>query len=255
MWGCEFVLTKADPFPIKTYVDYGLDKDPKEEFKIDPMTPMIEFLGSLTAGHNAWIQIIVRAHKKRRVFDVFDEKEDSWVDEMKKEKDAIIEKLKVAKEEGGFPRIPSKGESDMIAALERSVSKLPFDVGIRSIYIADKDKYNPGNHGGILGSMKQYGSQNLNGFKPKGWFQNFDYPWDEWFHSKNELKIKILEEFKLRRYFYSPWKDKKFHGNKSFVLNAEELATIYHFPGSIASTPTFERVPSKKSEAPANLPI
>ncbi|OHB14431.1 MAG: hypothetical protein A2431_03580 [Candidatus Zambryskibacteria bacterium RIFOXYC1_FULL_39_10] len=255
MWGCEFILTKADPFPIKTYVDYGLDKDPKEEFKIDPITPMIEFLGSLTAGHNAWIQIIVRAHKKRRILDVFDEKEDSWEDEMKKEKDAIIEKLKVAKEEGGFPRIPSKGESDMIAALERSVSKLPFDVGIRSIYIADKDKYNSGNQGGILGFMKQYGSQNLNGFKPKGWFSDFDYPWDEWFHSKESLKIKILEEYKLRRYFYSPWRAKKFHGNKSFVLNAEELATIFHFPGSIASTPTFERVPSKKSEAPANLPI
>ena len=254
MWGCEFILTKADPFPIKTYVDYGLDKDPKEEFKIDPITPMIEFLGSLTAGHNAWIQIIVRAHKKRRILDVFDEKEDSWEDEMKKEKDAIIEKLKVAKEEGGFPRIPSKGESDMIAALERSVSKLPFDVGIRSIYIADKDKYNSGNQGGILGFMKQYGSQNLNGFKPKGWFSDFDYPWDEWFHSKESLKIKILEEYKLRRYFYSPWRAKKFHGNKSFVLNAEELATIFHFPGSIASTPTFERVPSKKSEAPANLP-
>jgi len=255
MWGCEFVLTKPDPFPIKTYVDYGLDKDPKEEFKIDPMTPMIEFLGSLTAGHNACIQIIIRAHKKRRVFDVFEEKEDSWQDEMKKAKDEIIEKLKVAKEEGGYPRIPSKGESDMIAALERSVSKLPFDVGIRAIYIADKDKYNSGNHGGISGFMKQYGSQNLNGFKPSGWFSDFDYPWNEWFRSKDRLKIRILEEYKLRRYFYSPWKGKRFHGNKSFVLNAEELATIYHFPGSIASTPTFERVPSKKSEAPANLPI
>jgi hypothetical protein len=29
LWACEFKLTKPDPFPIKTYVDYGLDKDPK----------------------------------------------------------------------------------------------------------------------------------------------------------------------------------------------------------------------------------
>lgn len=255
LWACEFALTKADPYPIKTYVDYGLDKDPKEEFRIDPMTAMIEFLGSITAGHNIWIQILIRSHKKRRLFDVFGEKEDSWENEMKKEKDEIIEKLKVKKEEGGFPRIPSKGESDIIAALERSVSKYPFDCGIRAVYIADKDKYNGTNIGGILGSVKQYGSRNLNGFKPKGWFPDFDYPWDGWWDRKEKIKPKVLEEYKLRRYFYSPWKGKKFHVSKPFILNAEELATIYHFPGAVASTPTFERIPSKKSEAPFNLPI
>ena len=26
MWGNEFVLTKGDPYPIKTYIDYNLDK-------------------------------------------------------------------------------------------------------------------------------------------------------------------------------------------------------------------------------------
>lgn len=255
VWATEFALTKPDPYPIKTYVDYGLDKDPKEEFKIDPMTAMIEFLGSITAGHNVWIQILIRAHKKRRLADVFVEKEDSWTEEMEKEKEKIIEKLKVKKEEGGFPRIPSKGEADAIAALERSVSKFPFDCGIRAVYIADKDKFNPMNVGGILGSLKQYGSQNLNGFKPKGWLFDFDYPWQEWFNSKEKLKTLVLEEYKLRRYFYSPWKGKKYHVSNPFVLNVEELATIFHFPGEVASTPTLEKIPSVKSKAPSNLPI
>jgi hypothetical protein len=255
LWATEFALTKADPYPIKTYIDYGLDKDPKEEFKIDPMTPMIEFLGSITAGHNVWIQILVRAHKKRRLFDIFGEQEDAWTDQAKKEKEEILKKLKAAKEEGGFPRIPSKGEADIIAALERSVSKYPFDCGIRAVYIADKDKFNPANIGGILGSLKQYGSINLNGFRPKGWFIDFDYPWDEWGNKKEKIKPKVLEEYKLRRFFYSPWRNKKFYGSKPFVLNAEELATIYHFPGAVASTPTFEKIPSLKSKAPSNLPI
>lgn len=254
LWACEFALTKPDPYPIKTYVDYGLDRDPKEEFKIDPMTPMIEFLGSITSGHNVWIQILIRAHKKRRVADVFSEKEDSWVDEQKKEKEKILKDLKAAKEEGGFPRIPSKGEADTIAALERSVSKMPFDCGIRAIYIANKDKYNPANIGGIAGSLKQYGSLNLNGFKPTGWFGIFEYPWQEWGGAKEKLKPKVLEEYKLRRFFYSPWIGKKFY-SKPFVLNSEELATIYHFPGSVANTPTFEKIPSLKSKAPSNLPI
>lgn len=255
IWACEFALTKADPFPIKTYVDYGLDKNPEEEYKIDPMTTMIEFLGSLTDGHNALIQIIIRAHKKRRVWDVFGEKEDSWMEEMKKEKDKILDKLKTKKDTGSFPRIPTKGEAELIAALERSVSKMPFDCGIRTIYIADKDKFNPANGGGgIGGCFKQYGSLDLNGFKPTGWFTIFDYPWQEWGGIKEKFKTKVLEEYKLRRFFYSPLRGRKFY-SKPFVLNTEELATIYHFPGSVAATPTFERIPSLKSEAPSNLPI
>lgn len=260
LWACEFALTEPDPYPIKTYVDYGLDKDPKEEFKIDPMTPLLEFMGSITEGHNVFIQILIRAHKKRRILDIFGEKEDSWKDEAKKEIEGIIEKLKVTKEASGYPRIPTKGEADRIAALERSVSKFAFDVGIRGIYLADKDKYTSANAGGgIGGSFKQYNSLNLNGFKTVGWFTIFDYPWHEWFNVKEKLKPKVLEEYKLRRYFYSPLKNKTNWGkniySKPFVLNTEELATIFHFPGLVAATPTFERVPSKKSEAPSNLPI
>jgi hypothetical protein len=252
LWACEFALTKDDPYPIKTYVDFGMDKDPKEEFKIDPMTPMIEFLGSITAGHNIWVQILIRAHKKRRFADVFGEKEDSWKDEAKKEIEKIIGQSKPKGEDKG--RSATKGETELITALERSVSKTPFDVGIRAIYMADKDKFNPANVGGIAGAFKQYGSLNLNGFRPTGWFTIFDYPWQEWGDPKEKFKPRVLEEYKLRRFFYSPWIGKKFY-SKPFVLNVEELATIYHFPGSVASTPTFAKIPSLKSKAPANLPI
>lgn len=51
---------KADFLPIKTYVDYGLDKDPKEEFKTDPITPLIEFMGSVGKGEYFWYQIMVQ---------------------------------------------------------------------------------------------------------------------------------------------------------------------------------------------------
>src|SRR3989338_7021608 len=45
-WGCEFKLIKPEAYPIKTYIDYALDKDPKEEYKVDPISPVIEFFGS-----------------------------------------------------------------------------------------------------------------------------------------------------------------------------------------------------------------
>ena len=43
MFGLEFKLSKDDIYPIKTYIDYGLDKSTnlEEEFKIDPITPML----------------------------------------------------------------------------------------------------------------------------------------------------------------------------------------------------------------------
>ncbi|MGH7249716.1 MAG: hypothetical protein ACREGC_01965, partial [Minisyncoccia bacterium] len=63
-WGCEFALGKHEAFPIKTYKDFGLDKDPKEEFKVDPISPVIEFLGSLEKGEQAWIQIVITPQKK-----------------------------------------------------------------------------------------------------------------------------------------------------------------------------------------------
>lgn len=51
---------KADFLPIKTYVDYGLDKDPKEEFKIDPLTPLLEMMGGIGKGEHMWYQILVQ---------------------------------------------------------------------------------------------------------------------------------------------------------------------------------------------------
>ena len=51
---------KADFLPIKTYVDYGLDKDPKEEFKTDPITPLLEMMGGIGKGEHMWYQILVQ---------------------------------------------------------------------------------------------------------------------------------------------------------------------------------------------------
>ena len=51
---------KADFLPIKTYVDFGLDKDPKEEFKTDPLTQILEAMGSIGKGEHMWYQVLVQ---------------------------------------------------------------------------------------------------------------------------------------------------------------------------------------------------
>lgn len=50
----------ADFLPIKTYVDFELDKDPKEEFKTDPITPLLEFMGSIGKGEYFWYQVLIQ---------------------------------------------------------------------------------------------------------------------------------------------------------------------------------------------------
>lgn len=263
MWACEFEFTKDDPYPIKTYVDYGLDKDPKEEFKIDPMAPMIEFLGSLGPNQSVWIQLIIRAHKddQRKPGHLF-KKTDLWKD---KAEELIHEILKrdpdtkvsgVEDEESGLTKKPTiaKHESDIAEAIGRSIAKMAFDVGIRTIYMSSKESYStPFGAGGIIASFKHFNTENLNGFKPNGetWTaQLVGKPWEDFRgRRRNLFSHGVLMAYKRRSFFYPPFK------GKSLVMNSEELATVYHFPGSVVATPTLDRVPSKKGVAPGNLPV
>src|SRR3989338_11264446 len=64
-WGFEFKLNPhPEAFPLKTYIDYGLDKNPKEEHKNDPISGVIEMLGSIQKGEQVWIQIVITPTKK-----------------------------------------------------------------------------------------------------------------------------------------------------------------------------------------------
>ncbi len=254
LWGTEFQFTKADPYPIRTYIEYGLLEDPKEELKVDPMTAVLEYLGSLSKGEQAWIQILVRASKKNKkpggLFGF--PKNVDWKEEGKELVDKIIEESK-PKEEGKFGRFLTSAEQDLIKALDHSVSKLGFDCGIRGIYTAKKENFNAINIMGLIGSFRQYNTNDLNGFRPMN-PTSFDYPWED-FRGKrlSKKKARMFNAYKLRAYFHNaPYPE---HLRKPIVLNSEELATIYHFPGGVAQTPTIEKVESRKAEPPVNLPI
>jgi len=259
IFATEFDLTGKDYMPIKTYVDYGLDKDPEEEYKIDPITPLIEAMGALPRGHQAWLQILIRAHKAEdkdpltgKVIDL------KWKKGAEKEISEIQAKAKGEKgEDGKIPpgsnRNLTLSETDMIKAIERSVSKNGFDAGIRMLYIAEMDLYNPSNIGGLVGGVMHFNSS-LNGFKPARGsapkYKFFALAWkDRSSKTINQEKEDLLDKYKKRAYFHSPLK------SPHFVLNTEELATLFHFPGGVSMTPTFTRIESRKGEAPANLPV
>ncbi len=261
VWGAEFQLSKGEdePYPIKTYVDYGLDRDPKEEFKIDPLAPGIEFLGNVGPNQQIWIQMVIRAHKKeyRKAGHLF-KKTDPWKDNIRKLLNKELqrdEKTKIAGKpnDSGFlvgPQLTS-GEQEVLEALERKLTKFPFDVGIRAIYMSDKKTFDtPFGIGGMMSMFKQFSTEHMNGFSAKGWVSDITEPWHDYKSIRRNMASNgVIMAFKRRSFFFPPFK------RKWNVLNAEELATIFHFPGSVVATPSLERIPSKKSEAPVNLPV
>lgn len=270
--GVDFKLTKADAYPIKTYVDYGLDKEGvKEEYKTDPLTSIIEYLGSPGKGEQVWIQIIISGAGPQGYYP---KKSDGTDGDWKTEGEQLIDKITLRKgkkdEKGeGGPRVQNMtdAEKEVVKAVERNMDKFGFECAIRAMYVCRKDKFNPSNIKAIFGLFRPFSSGNLNGFGPSVQTFGFDFPWEDY---------KGIRATHFRKAQFDAYKRRAFdfvndlpsialiRGGKSmvisrlahpFVLTTEELATIFHLPGGVAQTPTFGRIPSRKSEAPTNLPI
>jgi hypothetical protein len=284
-WCAEFKKKNAGHFPIRTYVDYGLDKNPKEEFKVDPITPLLEYMGSLGKGEQAWLQIGLRAPKKDIEKDLAPEKQTwntskelvDWTDAAQAEIKKLSKRdMKIDKEKPVNPADMkmTPQEQEKLEAIERSVSKLAFEVSIRAVYLAPKDIFQPAHSAAFGGTFKQYNTMHLNSFESKA--PGVKYPWQDKTGALVDAdKKEIFTQYQHRAFFYDEflpikgigkWKTanmktletpfpKKTKNFLPFIMNIEELATIYHFPGDIASTPTLSRVEAKKGEPPANLPV
>jgi hypothetical protein len=253
LWGVEQTLQKPDPYPIMTYVDWGLDKaDTKEEFKVDPLNSIIEFFGSIGPGEHLWSQIIIRGHTSKHVA-TKDYHGDFNITQW------IKEELKVASkdytdegEKPNFMRLP-EGSKEATKAMQRKEFKQMFDVGIRTLYLAKLENKKSRNAGiPTMFRSFEHGSagRGLNGFKPVFWIGPFDWPWQDFMGiRRRSLKTKFYNGYVTRQYFYAP------NASNYIFLNTEELASIWHLPGKVAHTPTLARMPSRRSEAPANLPV
>jgi hypothetical protein len=263
MWGMQYGLTDNEVYPIKTYVDYNMEKDQKDEFRIDPMTAVLEYLGSVGSGQQAWIQILIKKHGKMGLKEFRLKETPSW------KKAALAEIDQIRKDatppsKGDFPGFPNptKGQIEKIAAIERSLSKFAFDTCMRGFYLSKKETFNPIYISGLIGSIRQYSSNYLNGFKLQTKTDVSDpfkdmctiFPFLIPYRDRKIQKLKkdMYNAYRLRSFFYPPYQNYK---QNPFILNTEELATIYHFPGNVSATPSLSKINSKKSEPPANLPI
>src|SRR3989344_5446936 len=260
VFGVNTGLVKPDAYPIKTYIEFELDKkagDQEEQAKIvDPITPVIEYLGTLKPGEVAGIQILIRAHAKESyLYGRLIAKPD-WRAGIKKEIEKMVEEESLLKPKEGEAQTfrflnLTKAQTDTVASIQRNAGKLAFDTMIRLMYIAPKDEFDKTRGMGIIGSMRQFGSATmLNGIKPI--FFALTHSWQDWNDiRKNERLTSFIDSYK-RRAYHGPLHYHLF--SEPYILTVEEVASLFHLPGSVATTPSLVRAPSKKAEAPAHLP-
>jgi hypothetical protein len=263
MWGTQFELVNSEFYPIKTY---PLFEHSITQKIVDPLSAMIEMMSNLGKGEMLWYQIIIRATDDKWRDDAMEEvKELTGQDVEKKHSklDKILEKIYIT---FGFmfpghktgeekkSELPSKvwymtkGDLETVNAIEIKSSKTGFKTKMRMLYFGKKDVFSkPRGVSPFVGALRQYAANNLNGFKPSGQMTTkADYlRADQRVYKKQK---KILKQYKSRSIYAGTQSD-------GYLLNVEELASLYHFPSIEVSTTAVRTADSKKAPAPMSVPI
>ncbi|KKR78618.1 MAG: hypothetical protein UU24_C0030G0003 [Candidatus Nomurabacteria bacterium GW2011_GWA2_40_9] len=154
---------------VKVVEDYtlSLDKNEKEEYKIDPISPVIELFGSLQKGEQMWMQIIVTPSKKE-----FHTKgtwfgHHDWVKESEKQLEKVLEpytRLNPRPDGSGNAieiRTPAYIDP-IIKGINTKMMKIGFDTGIRCYYVAKKENWSMNSRRNIRLIFRQYANPYLN---------------------------------------------------------------------------------------------
>ena len=256
LFGSEIILSKEDFYPIRTYPEFEeKSSGPDYVKRIDPLASLAEVMSSLEAGEFIGVQLLIRPAREGWV-----KKGQSEMDKLQGKKpkaggsilsdivweiDKIIPgHVEVEKSEKKPEQTQlTSGKQEAIKAAEKKMAKLGFECGIRFIYVGPKETFHRAHISGVVGVFKQYALQTINSFKLNGpTITASKWP----FKKQKEYNKKI---FLLRKY-----KDRSLPA-EAFILNIEELATIYHLPDIGVKSPLLPRVEAKKGEPPVGLPI
>ncbi|MFH1564291.1 MAG: DUF87 domain-containing protein [bacterium] len=239
--GSSLILSRRSMFPIKTYT----------KMDVDPLNAITNVLSKMEQNDGALIQIMIRSAQKKW------HREGTEVAQQMQQgktlKDAIASSgwglKKFFKDmvkiiwESFFPRLKrgqgseslddkphqlSPMETEIIKGLEEKTSKAGLDVNIRIVVSASNDTKAQRYLKNIIDTFNQYSIyQYGNSFK------------------KYELKTDRIVFDAIHRLF-----DER----RDFVLNSEELASIYHFPLPTTETPNIAWMTAKKAQPPVNMP-
>lgn len=268
--GFEMAALAPSVYPIKSYIDYGMDQDLGMETtqRIDPLSVVLEALSILGKGEQAWIQFIFRPAVKKTDPNApwWQFKKRSWEAEAQEEinkfqiksmKDnmKILQQVDPARQWATVSL--TDGQKEVLKSLGRNSSKPAYDFAGRVLYLAKNESFKGSRFGMLINMFRAFGSDGLNGFKPNN-DTGAKYPWDDPFGTNVESwKQQMFYEYVNRMWFHpkgdanSNRKDSRAHT----VLTSEEIATIWHLPATTSQAPSISRVDSITAQAPSNLPI
>ncbi len=247
---------RINAYPFRTYVDFELDKDPKEEFKIDPLAQTIEMLSGIRPEDTIWVQIVIRQCGKQGVFKTSND-EAKWRDTVRKEVEVVRKESLIAFTEeeaqkfGRTPRAtPPWRQAEQVETMERNLGKYPFEVGLRGWIVSTKPVTS--NYYNLMRWMwRPVGNpQYMTHLRPRRWHPPFDWPWQDFHNIRwNTAVRRFIDAYRRRMFYHSPWII------PTNVLTNEELATIWHPVSRAITAPGLERIPAKKVSPPSNLPM
>lgn len=260
IFACTHHKGLSDVYPIKTYRDYGVDRHYESldtEQQIDPLSAVIEAMGTIGPHEEWWTQILLQP--KKGMGD-WKQKAQDEITKLQKE----YRKRAMDSDEERSTYMLTEGEKETINAIERSMDKPRFTVGIRVVYLAKTGHFNGRNIQLLKNQFTPFASHSLNELKFDP-YTSFDSPWEDYrdFFDYRK-KVRALEDYRNRIYFHLTFKYTWFdiymkyinpHKYREFTMSTEELATIFHIPGGMVQAPGVERIESRKAEPPSNLPM
>ena len=228
----ELTLSDNEMLPIKTF----------QSFEVDPLAGITAALAKLEdSDEEVWIQFLARP-----IADSWHKRASAYASSIKNGSPLsgdlfggfgaymlrAIEALWKAPEDTGgkiaAPKELSDRDKTRISEIENKSTKLGYQVKIRIAYLGDSQASAKLRMQAIVGAFKQFNSTNLNGFKMSG----------------ASFKQEEISKYTAR-----------FFIDRGFILNIEELASVFHLPHTNVETPNIVWASSKTAEPPSNLPV
>jgi len=222
----EVILTDSEMLPIKTF----------QSFEVDPLAGITGALAKLDGHEEMWVQILARP-----IADEWHKDSDDWIKAIKNKRSSttidlkwfigLLEAFWKPPESGQATTITkelSERDKTRITEAEKKAHKLGYQVKIRIAYLGESTTNAKLHMQAIVGTFKQYNSTNLNGFKS----------------ANTSFTKEDLANYRARRF-----------SDEGYILNIEELASVFHLPHTNVETPNVVWASSKNAEPPSKLPI
>jgi len=227
IYSTELTLTDNETIPVKTF----------PSFEVDPLAAITGTLSKLEQpNEEMWVQVIARPigdnwHKRsstmvKRIKSGRGVWSNIGLDYFGQVLGALLKPpAATTSATGGYE--PSERDKTRITAIEEKSRKLGYQVKVRILYAGNDQTTARLRMQAMVGTFKQFNTTNLNGFQSK--YASFD-------PSK-------LADYQARIFI-----------DKGFILNIEELASLYHLPHTSVETPNIVWATTKTAEPPSNLP-